>query len=142
MKPTLTLRHRFAALILLLALAGTGCGVKKEPSSDEEANGGSGMADAVSAPLDYLGAQGRALKSAERMVSVMELAPVIQQFQALEDRFPSSLEELVQTGYLRAIPEPPPGQRFFYDARNGQLHLIPETPPSQSAPVPPGVPPR
>ena len=80
----------------------------------------------ISAPLEYLAAQGRAKQHATKVISTAQLESAIQQFQAMEDRWPASFEELVKQRYLAALPEAPRGRRFTYNPQTGQVGLIPE----------------
>ena len=78
----------------------------------------------VTAPLDYLAAQGQAKRHSEKVISVAQVQSAIQQFQAMEERLPKSLEELVSQHYLGAVPTPGRGQRFLYDPQTGSLRVV------------------
>jgi len=123
-----SLLHRIRSIvghgvaILSLALL-TGCG-PSSPSSKTEATNPP-ASNPANAPFDYLSAQGKALRTAERTVSIAELQQAIQKFQAMEDRWPKDLNELVQQRYLDVIPTAPRGQRFQYNPTSGQVRSIP-----------------
>lgn len=109
----------FLAVSFLVA----GCG--KPPSTDNASQGTGGAgANPATAPLDYLSAQGKAKQTAVRVVSLAEVTQAIQKFQAMEDRNPKDLNELVQQRYLQALPEAPRGSRLAYDPETGNASWI------------------
>lgn len=95
---------------------------KKSESTPSGAAGNS----PITAPLDYIAAQGKAKKFAEKTINMVELNAAIQKFQAMEDRYPRDFNELVSQHYLREAPTPPPGMRFVFNSRTGQVALLPE----------------
>ena len=95
-----------------------GCGKKDAPKPGETSG------NPVTAPLDYLAAQGRAKQLAIKVTSMAELTSAIQKFQAMEDRFPRDLNELVQQRYLQAVPQAPRGQAFAYNSQDGTLRVV------------------
>ena len=118
--------------LLVAALLEVGC--KKQapakPAGDSVMSGNPALA-----PLDYLAAQGKAKKFAEKAISTAELTSAIQKFNALEERFPRDLNELAQQHYLQAPPMPPRGMRFLYNAQTGEIRIVPE----EAAPVAPAA---
>lgn len=117
-------------LLAALALATLLIGCKKpaaKPAADGALSGNPALA-----PLDYLAAQGRAKKFAEKVISTAELTSAIQKFQGMEDRFPRDLNELVQQHYLQAPPVAPRGMRFLYNPQTGELRTVREEPPAAS----------
>jgi hypothetical protein len=127
----------FPALLAAVALLGCGQKDQARKSPDEP----SGAGNPATAPLDYLAAQGKAKKFAEKTITAAELTSAIQKFNAMEDRFPRDLNELVQQHYLQAPPAAPKGMRWHYDALSGAVHLVaapatPEPSPAQSLPKP------
>lgn len=100
---------------------GVGCG-KKAPGAarGDAATSGVGQ-NPLLAPVDYLGAQAQAKRTAGRVVSLAELQNAIQKFQAMEDRFPRDLNELVTERYLPSVPVAPPGMKFRYDPATGSI---------------------
>jgi hypothetical protein len=84
-----------------------------------------GTSREVTSPFDYLSAQGKALRTAERVTAMAEIQRAIQQFEAMEERWPAHLEELVQKRYLTQPPAPPAGWAFRYNPRTGELVLVP-----------------
>lgn len=99
-----------AASVLLAA-----CGDKDAPAGTNPAN----------APTDYLGAVAKGKKKSEATVANLQVAPAIQQFQAAEGRFPKSLQELVEEGYLTAQPQAPNGMKPDYNPETGEFKMVP-----------------
>ncbi|MFO1460636.1 MAG: hypothetical protein U1G08_14675 [Verrucomicrobiota bacterium] len=97
-----------------------GCG-KKEVKKPE------GAGNPATAPLDYLAAQGRAKQVAIKVTSTVEINSAIQKFQAMEDRFPRDLNELVQQHYLQTVPQAPRGQKFSYSPQDGSVRVVADT---------------
>lgn len=115
------------ALLMLIACGAVGPGCKKAESKPAAATS---AGNPVTAPLDYLAAQGRAKKFAEKTISTAELTSAIQKFQGMEDRYPRDLNELAQQHYLQAPPVPPRGMRFLYNPQNGEIRIVREDPPT------------
>ncbi len=112
------MKLRWAPALLAVALAGSGCD-KKESAKKSDPGG-----NPVAAPLDYLAAQGRAKKFAEKTITAAELTSAIQKFNAMEDRFPADLNELVREHYLQGPPAAPNGMRWAYDPQTGTVRLV------------------
>jgi hypothetical protein len=111
----------FAALVLALGL--TSCRKAEDepraPNPDPSASSG----NPLTAPVDYLGAVGRAKKTAAKNTGLISIQQAIQLFQAEENRFPTNLKEVVDSGYLPRLPAPPAGSRYSYDPRTGHVSL-------------------
>lgn len=117
------------AAVLLVA----GCGPNPKKPGDTNTAAG----NPATAPLDYLAAQGRAKKHAEKVTSLAQVQQAIQQFQAMEDRWPKDLEELAEKRYLTDIPVAPSGYVYAYNPANGQVRVIqPGQAPAASRPAP------
>jgi hypothetical protein len=117
--------------LLLLSVAASlllaGCGKKEsaqKPASTNQAGTNLPSANPLTAPVDYVGALGRAKRMSEKVVDTAALNQTIQLFYAQEDRFPKDLNELVTMHYLPSLPKPPYGMKFQYDARLGQLKVV------------------
>ena len=68
----------------------------KKPAPKPAATNDSVMSgNPAMAPLDYLAAQAKAKKFAEKSITTSELTSAIQKFNAMEDRYPRDLGELV-----------------------------------------------
>lgn len=120
---------------LLAVLALIGCGKKDQAKKDDSALSG----NPAMAPLDYLSAQGKAKKFAEKTITGAELTSAIQKFNAMEERFPRDLNELVQQHYLQAPPAAPKGMRWDYNPQNGTVRMvaIPAEPVPSASAAPP-----
>jgi len=119
----------FSAVVIAgLSLALIGCGgQKKEPpqtpaKTNQTQSSESG--NPLTAPVDYVGAVGRAAQVSKKVISTVEIQSAIRQFRAMEGRNPASLQELVQKGYLARLPSVPPGYRLQYDPRTGQVRAV------------------
>jgi hypothetical protein len=134
MKPTLTL---VLAATLLLA----GCGGKEKeaslPANDSESATDSSPAVAATdtnvpvlaesasgAPTNRPEAPVKSGRRPARNLEAVALEKAIQLFYAQERRFPQHLEELVTKGYVKTLPENPPGGSYVYNPTNGQLLLV------------------
>ena len=78
----------------------------------------------LTAPVDYLGAAGKAKRAAEKTVDTVGLNQAIQLFQAQEGRLPKTLDELVSKRYVSSIPAPPAGMKYDYNPQTGQLRVV------------------
>jgi hypothetical protein len=104
-------------------LCGTpGCGQKSSTKSAEPTN--SASSSPLTAPVDYLGAVGKAQRTAGKVADTATLNQAIQMFKVDHDRFPKDLDELVQEKMLPALPDAPYGMKITYDARTGQVKVV------------------
>ena len=62
----------------------------------------------------------------------------IQNFRQAEERFPTSLEELVEKQLLEKIPDAPPGKKFVYHPEDGAVQLVSDgkAPPDEKSGMP------
>jgi len=100
----------------------TGCKEEKKPATSSDTSSG----NPVTAPADYLGAIGKAPKSAQKTLGGVGLDQAIKTFSVQEGRNPKSLDELVEKGIIPAIPKPPAGMKYEYDSATAVLKLVPE----------------
>jgi hypothetical protein len=110
----------FCFAVLTMA---TGCGDgsnKPTQPTNAAASGGS----ALSAPVDYLGAMGKAQQSAVKTIDTASLNQAIEMFQVDKGRLPKDLNELVQEKYVPRIPETPFGTRLDYDPKTGEIKVV------------------
>jgi hypothetical protein len=110
-------------MLLTISLLSIGCG-KSDTPVDGNHGAQNGAINPATAPLDYLSAQGKAKQAAIRVVSLAEVTQAIQKFQAMEDRNPKDINELVQQRYLHALPEAPRGARLAYDPVTGNAAWV------------------
>lgn len=114
----------------LLALVLSGCsGKKEEPAQTATTNQTetatqTDSGNPLTAPVDYLGAVGQAQRHSLKVVDTVQIQNAIRQFQAVEDRNPKDLNELVSSGYLTQVPKAPYGMKIVYDARAGQVRIV------------------
>jgi hypothetical protein len=115
-------------LLIMLGLAAglmlTGCG-KKDPAPPSQPTNAPKLGEnPLNAPTDYLSALAKAKKNSEKTVELASLKQAVQLFYAQEDRYPKDLQELVTLKYLGALPPPPAGMQFTYNAANGEVGIV------------------
>tara|TARA_B100000686_G_C16736033_1_gene943632 strand:+ start:1032 stop:1406 length:375 start_codon:yes stop_codon:yes gene_type:complete len=93
---------------------------KKKSKSGETASENS---NPLLAPVDYVGAVGRAKNVSEKRINLVNIQNAIKQFQIVEGRYPKSLDELVSEGYYAKLPDPPKGKRYLYNSKTGQIGI-------------------
>jgi hypothetical protein len=116
---------------LLAALTFVACGTKTEqPPKDEPAGepaaktNSQATGNPLTAPVDYLGAVGKAKKSMEGTLDRVAVDQAIQQFAGIEGRYPKDLNELVTQKYLPRLPAPPYGMKYNYDSASGKVTVV------------------
>ena len=112
---------RITSLTLLIGLCSCGgsSGTPKDESPEKEDS--SSVGSPLTAPLDYVGAVGKAKKSSDKRLNLANMQNVIKQFKAVEGRYPKALNELVTEGYFPRPPSPPRGMRYVYNPKTGQV---------------------
>jgi hypothetical protein len=118
---------KHALWILLAGFIFLGCSdkkdeAKKKPAADTNENYSSG--NPVTAPVDYLGAVNKARKTAIRQIDLAQVKHAIQLYQATEDHYPASLQELVKKNYLGEVPVPPRDSRLEYNPQTGEVRIV------------------
>jgi hypothetical protein len=103
---------------LLLAGCGDGGSGSKAPTNE--------TSSVITAPVDYLGAVGKAKQASIKTIDVAQITQAVQMFEAEQDRLPKDLNELVTMKYLREIPKPPYGKKIVYDANTGTVKVVTE----------------
>jgi len=106
----------------LFAVGLAGCG--ENASQPKQATNAPTASSPLTAPVDYLGAVGKAKTFAEKTVDLAQLKQAIQMFQVDKARFPKDLNELVQEKLINEIPKAPYGMKIVYDASNGQVKVV------------------
>lgn len=105
----------------LLMLGFTGCSDSSSQSGDKSpASEGS----VLTAPVDYLESAAKAKHSADKTVDAASLSKAIEMFSVQEGRYPNDLNELVAKKVIPAVPPPPAGMKFDYDAKTGTLKVV------------------
>jgi hypothetical protein len=118
--------------IAVLAVTLAACGKKEatttppsgSPQAFNNAISNNSSGNPLSAPVDYLGAVAKGQQTAIKTLDTAQLKQAIQNFQITEERFPTSLQELVTKGYLREIPAAPYGMKIDYDAKTGVAKVV------------------
>ena len=103
----------FSSILFIITLSG--CNKKKK----EEEN----RLTPLNAPAKYGETMGKAMKKAKIMDIVLPLKNTIDTFYIEEGRYPESLQELVDKGYIKEIPKPPEGMNYYYDSKTGKIEL-------------------
>ena len=120
------------SLILFLSVCSvlfSGCEKKKElpaPENPPSKTPSGAKGDLSTAPVDYLGAAGRAEQSMEKTVDTAAINNALQLFAVQEGRIPETLDELVQKKYLGKLPTPPFGSKLHYDKDAGKVTIVKE----------------
>lgn len=108
-------------LTLACAVILTACGGGDKPADAKKDAPGQ---NPLNAPTDYLGALAKGKKKSEATVVNLQVGPAIQQFNAAEGRFPKSLQEMVDQGYLTALPTAPRGMKTDYNPETGEFKVV------------------
>lgn len=115
---------------LISLMAGLCClsACKKSGSGDGSTNAAASNASGnpVTAPVDYLGAVGKAKQSSERTLTTLGINQAIQAFYGQEGRYPKDLNELVSRNYLSQLPKAPLGTKFDYNPQTGHVKAVPQ----------------
>jgi hypothetical protein len=112
MKTSFYLSMSLMAAMMVLV----GCGEKSSKPST-----GTNTTSVLTAPVDYLGAVGKAQQVATKTIDTTSLNAAIQMFNEEEGRYPKDLNELVEKKTLREIPKAPYGMKLVYDAQTGKV---------------------
>jgi hypothetical protein len=112
-----------ALVSLVVALVVAGCGESSKPAAGTATNQSSEL-NPLTAPVDYLGAVGKAKQTAVKTVDTASINQAIQMFHVEHGRFPKSLDELVEEKYLPRIPDAPYGMKIEYDAQTGKVRVV------------------
>jgi len=113
------MKKAFTFLFAVACLCFVGC--KEEKKSPPSSSG-----NPLTAPVDYIGAVGKAQQSAKKSLATLGLDQAIQAFSAEQGRFPTNLNELVAKGSIGQVPAAPHGMKFDYDPKSGALKVVPE----------------
>ena len=113
-------------LLLIAGLLLLGCQKKEEPTAAKSPDSPASSGNPLTAPVDYLGAISKAHKYAVKTIDAVALNQQVAFFQANEGRFPKDLNEMVEMKYMGALPTPPAGMQFKYDASTGSVKVVPK----------------
>jgi len=124
------------AIIVVALACGLMCGCgKKESAQGKTTNAPAVGQNPIMAPVDYLGAVNQAQKYAVKQIDIAQIKQSVNSFQAAEERYPKSLEEMVQKGYLGKIPDAPRGMKLDYDPKTGEIKVV-KVSPTEPPPAP------
>lgn len=108
--------------MLVLGLA-AGCGNNSSTTSSQDTNEVTNSTSPVEAPATYLGGLNQAQQLAAKTADLTTVNEAIRMFKAENDRYPRSLQELVQQKYLPRLPQAPYGTRLVYNPATGQATI-------------------
>ena len=119
------LMRLMGAVLILPLFVGCGGGDDgNEEAAENEPDAPGIIEQAVSAPVEYLGAVNQANKYSRNQVAEANVKHAVKTFRAMEGRWPNQLKELVDNGYLPKAPELPRGFRWHYDPRTGTVSTV------------------
>ncbi len=116
-------------MLAAAVLAVAACEKKTETKAEKPGS------NPLNAPTDYLGAVAQAKKYSEKNIELVALRQNVQQFYAMEGRYPADLQELVKEKYLGSIPRPPYGMKITYDPKTGDVKIVADDPATNSPPA-------
>lgn len=117
---------QFAFLLsLMMGLLAAGCGNKGNGTAGAtNTNSSASSSSPLTAPVDYLGAVGKAQQSAIKTIDLASVNQAINMYKIEEGKNPPSLEALVTEKYLPRLPELPSGLKYAYDPNTGIVKAI------------------
>jgi hypothetical protein len=107
---------------LIACVLAAGC--DKPSGSAPTTTNSSSSGNPITAPVDYLGAIGKAQQNAVKTVDTVSLNQTVQMFQVDQGRNPTDLNELVEKKYIPRLPETPYGTKLAYDATTGKVTVV------------------
>jgi hypothetical protein len=118
---------KYLPVVLLGVLIVSGCSEHEEAKSSDTATNNYSSGNALTAPVDYLGAVSKGQQKAIGTIDLASVTSAIDLYFASEGSYPKSLQEMVDSGYLGKIPAPPYGKKLQYDPKTGSVTLVPAT---------------
>ena len=115
-------RILFVLPVILLLSA---CSKKEEAAAPEATTNNYSSGNPITAPVDYLGAVSKGQQKAVGTIDIASVTSAVNLYYASEGSYPKSLQEMVDTGYLGKIPDPPYGKKLKYDPTTGAVTLVP-----------------
>ena len=101
--------------LCVLAAAVSGCD-KKETAAVPETN-------AITSTTAAPSTSPESVTTAAASATAAELTQLVRRYALDHRRMPKSLDELVSAGYLKSIPEAPPGKKFALDVHKAEVAL-------------------
>ena len=103
--------------VVSLTIVLVSCGNKHKPAPESPA------LTPGNAIQQYGGVMGKTYQKAKAMDVVLPLKQLVDSFYVQEGRYPTSLPELVDKGYIKELPKPPAGREIYYDPVTGAVSL-------------------
>ena len=116
----------FVCFLPVACLFFCGCEKKEAAPPPKATNSTAATGNPLTAPVDYLGAIGKARERSIKTIDTVTLNQNIQLFYAQEGRFPKSLDELIEQKYLPSLPAAPYGMKIEYDPASGKVKVVPK----------------
>ncbi len=73
---------------------------------------------------DPVSASVQAQIHAEESLALNTMNAVIKVFETTEGRFPSSLQELIDKGFITSFPPLPTNKKFAYESKDGRVEIV------------------
>ena len=106
-------------------MALTGCGDKSTTKGSSATNASAtDSGSPLTAPVDYLGAVGKAQQSAVKNIDLASVRQAIQMYKVEEGKNPANLQELVTGKYMPRLPDLPKGMKYQYDPNTGDVKAV------------------
>jgi len=104
-------------VVISLTFGIVSCGKKHKPAPE------SSTLTPGNAIQQYGGVMGKTYQKAKTMDVVLPLKQLVDSFYVQENRYPTSLQELVDKGYIKELPKPPTDREIYYDPATGAVSL-------------------
>ena len=117
---------RFRLLPLVIGLL-TGCGQKSDSPAAKPAGPVSAQDSTPTAPDSTASRDPQPAAhpdTTELAAALNELTQVLRKYSAEKRRVPTSLDELVAAGYLKHVPQAPPGKKFAINGNRVEVTLV------------------
>jgi hypothetical protein len=107
-----------------------GCGKKSSPVSDAGAPPAAGTTQPAnpnnpnSRPPVPPAVPIAAPPGPDMSAALSQMSAVLRRYVFEHRRTPATFEEFASSGYIRQVPEPPPGKKFAVDAKQMQIVLV------------------
>ena len=88
-------------------------------------NNNPSVGQVLGAPVAYLQGLSNGKARAIATVDIASLNQAIQMFKVDQDRYPKDLNELIRSGLISKIPDPPYQMKIVYDPDAGQVSVVP-----------------
>ena len=103
-------------LMCIMACALLGCGKEDSKPKDDKRN-------PAMAPMNYLESVGKSKRKLTGDAGMLQMNQALSTFKASEGRAPKSLDELISSGFLSALPQLSPGEKWEYNPETEQASI-------------------